>query len=73
LTLFSIGWLIARWRKAQPRSLLDNAPLAELLRNMVPLQRVPRMMEGRRVQALAVTASSYTSGEHVTFYASLRP
>src|SRR5689334_22149892 len=27
LTMMSIGWLIARWRRARPRSLLDNAPL----------------------------------------------
>ncbi|HZV92223.1 MAG TPA: patatin-like phospholipase family protein, partial [Caldimonas sp.] len=24
LTMMSIGWLIARWRRARPRSLLDN-------------------------------------------------
>lgn len=73
LTLFSIGWLVARWRRARPRSLLDNGPLGELLRTMVPLERLPRMIKGRHVAALAVTASSYTSGEHVTFYESHEP
>jgi NTE family protein len=73
LTMLSIGWLVARWRKARPRSLLDNAPLAELLTQMVPLQRLPRMLRGRHVQALAVTASNYSSGEHVTFYQSAAP
>jgi NTE family protein len=73
LTMLSIGWLIARWRKARPRSLLDNAPLGELLAQMVPLQRLPRMLRGRHVQALAVTASNYSSGEHVTFYQSAAP
>jgi NTE family protein len=65
--------LIARWRRARPRSLLDNAPLAQLLTRMVPLQRLPRILSGRHVQALAVTASNYSSGEHVTFYQSAAP
>jgi len=73
LTMLSIGWLLARWRKARPRSMLDNTPLAELLAQMVPLQRLPRMLRGRHVQALAVTASNYSSGEHVTFYQAAAP
>ena len=68
LTMLSVGWLIARWRKARPKSLLDNRPLAALLRRLVPLQRLPMMIEQRQLHALAVTASSYGSGEHVTFY-----
>ena len=31
LTMMSIGWVIARWRRARPRSLLDNTPLETLL------------------------------------------
>ena len=30
LTMMSIGWVIARWRRARPRSLLDNTPLEGL-------------------------------------------
>jgi len=73
LTMLSIGWLVARSRKARPRSLLDNTPLADLLAQMVPLQRLPRMLAARHVQALALTASNYSSGEHVTFYQSAAP
>jgi NTE family protein len=73
LTMLSVGWVIARWRRARPRSLLDNAPLAQLLERMVPLNRLPMMFEQQHLHALAVTASSYTSGEHVTFYDSARP
>jgi NTE family protein len=73
LTMLSIGWLVARWRRARPRSLLDNTPLAELLAHMVPLQRLPRVLAGRHVQALAVSASNYSSGEHVTFYQAAAP
>ena len=72
LTMMSVGWLIARWRRARPRSLLDNAPLADLLRRMVPLDRLPQMFQGKHLHALAVTASSYTSGEHYTFYDAAR-
>ncbi len=73
LTMLSVGWVIARWRRARPRSLLDNAPLAGLLRQLVPMHRLPMMLEQRHVHAVAVTASSYTSGEHYTFYDSGRP
>jgi len=70
LTMLSVGWVIARWRRARPRSLLDNSPLAELLERLVPLDRLPMMLAERQLHALAVTASSYTSGEHFTFYSS---
>jgi len=68
MTLLSMGWLIARWRRVKPKSLLDNSPLAELLHHMVPLDRIPSLVRDGHLQALAVTASSYTSGEHFTFF-----
>lgn len=68
LTLLTAGWAIARWRRLNPRSLLDNRPLARLLEAMLPLARVPEVMRAGHLQALAVSASSYTSGHHVTFY-----
>lgn len=73
LTMLSLGWAITRWRRAHPQALLDNAPLAELLRRLVPLERLPQMLAEGHLRALAVTASSYTRGEHVTFYAADRP
>jgi NTE family protein len=73
LTMLSVGWVIARWRRARPRSLLDNSPLAELLQRMVPLDRLPMMFEQRHLHALAVTASSYSSGEHHTFFDAAQP
>jgi predicted acylesterase/phospholipase RssA len=42
--------------------------LMELLQQVVPFERLPRMLRGRHLHALAVTASSYTSGLHATFY-----
>ena len=73
LTMLSVGWVIARFRRARPRSLLDNKPLSELLQRMVALQRLPAMLEQGHLHAFAVTASSYTSGEHYTFYDSAVP
>ncbi len=68
MTLLSVGWVLAKWRRLKPKSLLDNSPLAELLKKMVPLERIPELVEQGHLQALAVTASSYSSGEHLTFF-----
>ena len=68
LTMMSIGWAIARWRRARPRSLLDNSPLEVLLNRLISTERTRQMMREGHLQALAVTASSYGSGLHVTFY-----
>ena len=68
MTLLSLGWLVAKWRRLKPRSLLDNAPLQDLLTRLVPLERLPALVRLGHVHALAVTASSYSSGEHITFF-----
>ncbi len=68
LTLLSLGWLLAKWRRLKPKSLLDNTPLAELLAKLVPLERLPALIRNGHMQALAISASSYSSGEHVTFF-----
>ncbi|MDR7308742.1 patatin-like phospholipase family protein [Rhodoferax saidenbachensis] len=68
LTLLSLGWLLAKWRRVKPKSLLDNAPLGELLQKLVPLERLPHLIRRGHLQAFAVTASSYSSGDHITFF-----
>ncbi len=68
LTLLSMGWILAKWRRVKPRSLLDNSPLHDLLARLVPLERLPELIRQGHMHALAVTASSYSSGEHVTFF-----
>ena len=73
LTLVSLGWALARWRRMRPKSLLDNTPLEKLLVKMVPLVRLPRLIRKGHLTALAVTASSYSSGEHVTFFEAAAP
>lgn len=71
LTLLSIGWMVRRSLRLRPKSLLDNAPLAELLAHMIDPVRLQQALERGHLRALAVTASGYGSGRHVTFYQSL--
>ena len=67
-TMLSLGQLVQRWRRDQPRSMLDNRPLGELLRRWLPMDRLPMLLKERQLHGLAITASSYSTGEHVTFY-----
>jgi NTE family protein len=67
LSLLSLGWLIAQ-KKLRPKSLLNNDPLSELLAQRIDLQRLPALLDQGHLKALAITASSYSTGEHVTFY-----
>ncbi len=68
VSMLSLGWAIARWTRTRPRSLLDNAPLRELLGRYLDMGRVEAMLEDGHLRALALTGSSYTSGQHVTFF-----
>ena len=71
LSLMSVGWLVRRSLRLRPKSLFDNAPLRDLLGRMIELQRLQRGLEYGHLRALAVGASSYSSGRHVTFYQAL--
>lgn len=73
ITMMTLGWAIQRWRKTQPRSLLDNQPLGELLKRAVRLERLPMLLREGHLQAFAITGSSYSTGHHVTFYQSAKP
>ena len=70
MTMMSLGWAVARWRRTRPRSLLDNTPLGELLHRWVKMERLDAMLAQGHLRALAISGSSYTSGQHVTFYQS---
>ncbi|MFZ6863678.1 patatin-like phospholipase family protein [Undibacterium sp. Ji67W] len=71
LSLWSFGWLLNKWRKSPPNSLLDNSPLEDLLNRMLDLPRLDAALQNGSLRALAVTASSYTAGQHLTFYQTL--
>jgi NTE family protein len=59
MTLLSVGWMLAKWRRVKPRSLLDNTPLGQLLTKLVPLERLPYLIRKGHMQALAVTAHHF--------------
>lgn len=63
-TLISPAWMLRRL----PRSLLDASPLAQTLGQAVDFGCIGQALRDQHLQALAVTASSYTSGAHWTFY-----
>jgi NTE family protein len=63
LSLLSLGWLLHR----RPKSLLDNTPLVDTLHRTINLPAIERSLAAGDLDALAVTASSYTSGLHWTF------
>jgi NTE family protein len=70
LSVLSFGWMLRKWRAAPPNSLLDNTPLVGLLDRMLDLPRLDAALSDGLLHALAVTASSYTGGHHITFYQS---
>ena len=49
-------------------SLLDNAPLAELLRTRLDFSTIQSAIDGGDLTAVSVTCSGYTSGQSVTFF-----
>lgn len=51
-----------------PTSLLDNSPLRELLKRDVRFARIAHAIDRGDLEALAVTASAYTSARSVTFF-----
>lgn len=51
-----------------PESLLDCAPLRELLGRSVRFKKIAQAIEQGHLDALAVTASAYSSARSVTFY-----
>jgi NTE family protein len=63
LALVSGGWLLP-----PPRSVFDNAPLRELLGRHIPLDGIAEAIRAGALDALAVSASGYTSGRSVAFF-----
>lgn len=70
MSILAFGWLLRKWRTKAPSSLLDNAPLSRLLSRMLSFPRLDAALMDGKLHALAVTASSYTAGQHVTFFQS---
>ncbi len=65
----------ARWLGAMmllsrhnPVSLLDNAPLREMLERNLSFERIQTHIDSGALYAVCVTASGYTSGQSVSFF-----
>ena len=56
------------WGHARRRgAILDNTPLVDTLHKAISLQGIEESLQYKAIDAVAVTASSYTSGVHWTF------
>lgn len=73
LGLLSLGWMYSGLTRKRPQSLLDNSPLQALLGRVLDFGNLQSNLERGALSALAITASGYTSGEHLTFYQAHRP
>jgi NTE family protein len=60
--------LVKGKHQSEPLSVLDCAPLSSLLGRAIDFDRIQRVIAGGHLNALSVTASSYVSGDSVTFY-----
>ncbi|ANQ83960.1 hypothetical protein dqs_0892 [Azoarcus olearius] len=61
--------LFTGWAMRQtPRSLLDNAPLRQLLEQTLDFSAIERAVAAGYIHAVSVTASGYTSGESLSFF-----
>ncbi|MDY0014295.1 MAG: patatin-like phospholipase family protein [Rhodocyclaceae bacterium] len=65
---FSSALLLGGLIRQNPRSLLDNAPLRELLARTLDFSAIGEAIEGGRLHAVSVTASGYSSGESLCFF-----
>jgi NTE family protein len=58
----------ARLGTAAPPSLLDNRPLRILLESHIRFARIQQAIDSGALRALAITASSYSSGHSISYY-----
>jgi NTE family protein len=63
LAMMSGGWLLP-----PPKSLFDNSPLRELLRQQFDFSGVRRSIAAGQLDALSIAAAGYTSARSVSFY-----
>ena len=66
LLTVSSGGVLAK----NPKSLLDNSPLRQLLEDTINLEGIKNNIDKRNLYAFAITAASYSSKKSVTFFQS---
>lgn len=65
-----LGSFQADYANKSARSLLNNAPLKSLLNHVINFDRIGTNINGGYLSALSVTASSYSTGNSISFYQS---
>ena len=65
-----VRWLASMMliSRHNPISLLDNAPLAQMLEKNLDFQRIQAHIDAGALYAVCVTASGYTTGQSVSFF-----
>ncbi|MGA3156362.1 MAG: patatin-like phospholipase family protein [Steroidobacteraceae bacterium] len=74
--LASVARHVGRWawtavvgdKRGRPVSLLDNTPLRQLVPRLVDFSCVRAAIRSNHLDALSITASSYRTGQSVSFY-----
>ena len=68
----SLHWLssvvLGGWLVGSPKSLLDNAPLRELLSRNVHFPRIQQAIDNGHLDAVAITAAGYESARSTSFF-----
>lgn len=64
LSMLAFGWIVQN----PPRSLLDNAPLRELLSRHLDFKGIDRAIAKGALHAVSISASGYESGESISFF-----
>ncbi len=73
-SMFRAGmhWLFAvvsgGWLLPPPKSLLDNSPLRELLRNSYDFSCIRQSIDAGHLKSIAISASGYSSARSVSFF-----
>lgn len=65
---WGMTFITAGLLKGQPRSVLDNAPMREMLERHIRFARIQHAIDSGVLRAVSVTTSGYTSGTSITFY-----
>lgn len=52
----------------RPAALFDNAPLQALLKRVIKVSRIQKNIDRGLLEAVSITASSYSTGESVSFF-----
>ncbi|MFV1973219.1 MAG: patatin-like phospholipase family protein, partial [Thiohalobacterales bacterium] len=58
--------------KGQPRSVLDNSPMREMLERHIRFARIQQAIDTGVLRAVSVTTSGYTSGTSITFFQGIK-